>query len=299
MFIVVVASILIAALTCMCTTTFMTTSTNAQIVTFLNSKPLVLGCYFEVNENRHSSSTITRIRRLPVFDEDRYPSKRLVEWTEENEEFNTQLRDSKKYNKDKSETIRNEKCKLPYKWQSLYIPNCNSVHENDFTKFFVESSTSVDENIRMVASGFWRDVWKFPDKEESRTWVASKTLRYTHAYTERNFDRHRRDALATERTTSSPDTIDMYAFCGHTMFTEFAAEGSLSDLIWPLEGDGSKLSMRERLDFAMGVARGVKAAHFTERPDAASIVHADITPSQFLIANGSLKLVSESFMVYS
>jgi serine/threonine protein kinase len=239
-------------------------------------------------------------------------------WTIEEEESQQKLRDSKRYRGITPAGATNETCELRYEWQKQYHPNCNPVHENDFTKFFAESNTGVDENIRLVASGYFRDVWKVPDsasdsasasasardgdddsKERQRQWVASKTLRYKHAYTNRNFDRHRRDALTTERTTASPYTVDIYAHCVHTMVSEFSEEGSLSDLIWPrgeLEGGESsstcKLSMRERLGFALEAARGLAAVHFADGPQDPSTAHTDITPSQFLLVDGSLKLVS-------
>ena len=254
------------------------------------SKPLVVGCYFADDTNKSGvGSRIVRMKRLKVHDEDRYPSKRQVIWTQENEEFELQLRDSKKYKKSLPEQREDDRCELRYEWQKLYHPTCNSVHEHDFTAFYKESSTGVEENIRIVASGFWRDVWKMSENDGG-SWVAAKTLRSVHPFLARNFDRHRRDAMATERTSASQHTVDMYSFCGHTMISEFADKGTLSDLIWPMNGN-STLSMRERLHYAMEVAKGLTALQFVDDPDVASIVHTDITPSQFLLGTShSLKL---------
>ena len=298
--------------------------------------PITVACYFDVVKiGQHNSITdinadkatvsipsrITRVRKLPIYDEDKYPSKRqMEEWTEKQTLSQAQLRDSRKY---RSNTPENEHehstdananynadadCQIRHTWQSehQYHPICNSVHQNDLTRFYVESNTGVGENLRLIASGYWRDVWKVPEREEGRQWVAVKTLRYKHAYSNRNFDRHRRDAVATERVSSSPYTVDIYAHCGHTMYSEFSTGGSLSDIIWPKEentkrkknsrNDGEKsssaLSMKERLALAIKAVRGLVAFQFPDDPKKASMSHTDITPSQFILVDGTLKLVS-------
>lgn len=126
--------------------------------------------------------------------------------------------------------------------------------------------------------------------------MATKTLRYEHDYTERNFDRHQRDSVAMERTTSSSHIMDMFAYCGHTSFGELA-EGSVSDMIWPETG-GCDVPMKDRLDVALHIAKGLMDFHFPSYNDGTKInrvqkvamAHTDITPSQFLFVNGRIKL---------
>jgi len=255
-------------------------------------KPLVVGCYFTDDpQGIMAGSRIVRMRRLKIYDEDRYPSKRQMEWTKENEDNEAQLRDSRKYKRGLPQEREDEKCALRYEWQKRSYPTCNSIHETDFTEFYNDNGKVVDENSRIVASGFFRDVWKMSDNRDGISWIAAKTLRSIHPFTARNFDRHRRDALATERTSSSLHTLDMYSFCGHTVMTEFAEKGSLNDIIWPMNGNCT-LSIKERLHYAMEVAKGLEALQFVDTPDAASIVHTDIRPAQLLLGgdNNSLKL---------
>lgn len=252
------------------------------------AKPLIIGCYFN---HTIETSVVLKVRPLKVHDEEnRYPSKRQVEWTARDENFQKELRDSKKYKKEMPEQREKNGCKLPFEWQRRYIPTCNCIHEYDFTSFYMESSTGVDEHRRLVASGFWRDVWKIQDEGiPKQSWVAAKTLRTIHPYTARNLDRHRRDALATARTSSSPFTINMFAFCGHTVLTEYSQEGSLSDAIWPVEGNCT-LSAKQRFRYALDVAKGLVDLQHADRPDVATISHTDITPSQYMILNGTIKL---------
>ena len=60
--------------------------------------------------------------------------------------------------------------------------------------------------------------------------VAMKTMRFMHEYTDRNFDRHRKDALVMERLSSSPNVVDLFSNCGSTTLTEFANQGSVSNI---------------------------------------------------------------------
>eukprot|EP00554_Chaetoceros_debilis_P016313 CAMPEP_0194126954 /NCGR_PEP_ID=MMETSP0150-20130528/60262_1 /TAXON_ID=122233 /ORGANISM="Chaetoceros debilis, Strain MM31A-1" /LENGTH=503 /DNA_ID=CAMNT_0038820843 /DNA_START=223 /DNA_END=1734 /DNA_ORIENTATION=- len=228
-------------------------------------------------------------------------------------------------------------CKLPYEWMVRPHPTCNSIHEHNLNTFFIESSTMAVENVRLIANGFWRDVWKIRDdisssnttiassstveneytaaaltKEDySSVHIAAKTLRYEHDYTERNLDRHIRDAIAMEQTTSSPNILDMHAYCGHAIFTELAdsapgAAPTVSDMIWPEDDEPCKVPMRERLNVALEVARGVRDFHFAgagagaddrtvgnsngKRYSPATMAHTDVTPSQFVFVNGKIKM---------
>ena len=61
----------------------------------------------------------------------------------------------------------------------------------------------------------------------------SRRSSYEHEYDTRNFDRHRRDALAMERLTKYKSVVDMYGFCGDSALSDFADEGDISDAIWP------------------------------------------------------------------
>jgi len=85
--------------------------------------------------------------------------------------------------------------------------------------------------------------------------MALKTMRYEHEFEERNFDRHRRDALASERLSSSASVIDIFSFCGNTGVYEFISGGDINDAIWPLEDSHSNstvssttLTKMQRLD---------------------------------------------------
>ena len=270
----------------------------------LQSKPLVVGCYFSYPRNfeddffsnsetieKDFASKIVRVRRLPVFDLDRYPSKRQMEysWTSEDEEAQKKLRDSRKYAN--RMPLIDDKCQLEYEWQSGYLPTCNLVNEIDFTRFFVEESREAKEKLRLGGHGFWRDVWMVFDPIEGSTF-ALKTLRYEQDFSARNFDRHRRDAVITERAASKSHVMDIYAHCGNTMLAEFSSK-TLSDVIWPNNtvSEPAPLSVEQKYVYALQVAQSINDLHTLDDQDVVSVVHTDLTPSQFLLSkDGSVKI---------
>jgi serine/threonine protein kinase len=106
-------------------------------------------------------------------------------------------------------------------------------------------------------------------------------MRYEHEYEERNYDRHRRDAVAAERLAGSPYVMDIYGFCGNSGIFEFADGGSLYDSIW-YSDDDNKWGPSERLIVAYQVITGLADFHNWDKEGVPAIAHTDITPSQFV-----------------
>lgn len=252
--------------------------------TFRNH-PIVIGCHFSSVDG-----SIIKMKHLPIHDEDRYPSKRQVDWTVQEEEMEKSLRNSIKYNRARAQELEDERCKLPYSWQSDSYPTCNLIHENDMTSFFNDGKERVEERLLLHDHGFFRDIWVFKTGIDRNATVL-KTLRHAHDLTERNFNRHRRDALVMERLTSSDHVAKIYSFCGNSVFADYATKGTVSDIIWPLSGENCTLTSFERLKLALKVAQAVSAAHMYDSNGTATIAHTDITPSQFLVFDdGSVKI---------
>ena len=160
-------------------------------------------------------------------------------------------------------------------------------------------------------------VWPVLDREPSTLLqekkVALKTIRWEHDYDERNFHRHIRDAIVSERLSSSPRVTSMYAFCGNSGYYDFAGGGSLSDRLeehWGAldsianeEGGRDQnviqglLSQYDKLSLAYEAANALSDLHDTDAMRdkngeiiSASMVHADITADQFIIIDGGYKL---------
>lgn len=105
-----------------------------------------------------------------------------------------------------------------------------------------------------------------------------------HTFEENFYEKHRIDALGMERLTSSPHVINIYGYCGQTVFNELADGRSLGKL-------ADKSTYLERLDIAIDVAEGIAAVHGIDGEDEyASLVHFDINPGNVISIGGTLKL---------
>eukprot|EP00815_Leptocylindrus_aporus_P002367 CAMPEP_0116066106 /NCGR_PEP_ID=MMETSP0322-20121206/10177_1 /TAXON_ID=163516 /ORGANISM="Leptocylindrus danicus var. apora, Strain B651" /LENGTH=491 /DNA_ID=CAMNT_0003552581 /DNA_START=93 /DNA_END=1564 /DNA_ORIENTATION=- len=164
-------------------------------------------------------------------------------------------------------------------WQLTSFPSCNSVHEY--------SLAGLDEGNQasLINHGHWRDVWKINDVEYNN--YVLKTMRYEHDYTERNYDRHRRDSVAMERLSGSPSVVDTYGFCGNSGIFQYSEGGDLNDLIWGKRSHN--YTMLDALRIAKEVAEGIAAVH-TFDGEYATIAHADISLGQFILIDGKFRL---------
>jgi serine/threonine protein kinase len=99
-------------------------------------------------------------------------------------------------------------------------------------------------SARYLSSGLWRDVWTVPDEGPptavSNEGVVLKMMKPEHDLTTRNYDRHRREALVMEHLTSSPFIMNLYAYCGNTIVTEYASLGPVQDLVVSPDGGYQK-----------------------------------------------------------
>jgi serine/threonine protein kinase len=194
------------------------------------------------------------------------------------------LENSKDYEYGAKDVFEEGQCKAQYDWQLLSNPTCNVMHEHPLWDMFAPKG---DNKVKFLTNGYWRDVWMVRDntgqKMELGEPLALKTIRYEHSYEERNYDRHRRDAVAMEHLTSSPNVIAIYGFCGNSGIFEYATGGSLEDAIW--FSDEPEWNSTEKLIVAYQVANGLADLHNSDVEGQPSIAHTDITPSQFVFVN--------------
>lgn len=230
------------------------------------------------------------------------------------EELITHLSDSEDYDKNRSEPLSDELCEVVPKnadWMHTSFPTCNLFHEEDIPNHLLYEKT------RIKTHGYWRDVWVLPDTStHSFKQIALKTLRFEHNYTDQNYERHRRDALAYDRLTSSPNVVNMYGYCGQSGLYEYSVDGTLADRLeehitatmdveiqmGDKSGRGDDSTARlldpvEKLQIAHQVALTLADVHDVDairdsrgRIISAAIVHADIKSDQFIYFNGHYKL---------
>lgn len=277
-------------------------------------KPRCVGYYF----NGQATSSLVGAERLDpnllrLYDikHMRRPSDGgpILQMTEDDWKRQLALKDSKDYDHGSIDTFQDEgrDCGAQYDWQTTSFPTCNHLMELDMT-YLVARPDVVDDNshdtnnnatvankhpwsttwepLRFIAHGYWRDVWKAEAIHNVATpaeKIVLKTLRYQHDYKPRNYDRHRRDAVAMERLSSSEFIMDIYASCGNGGLFEFADGGSLEDSIWYSDEEETKpWSSQERLVVAYQAAAGIAAVHNVAKEGVAAIAHTDITPGQFV-----------------
>ena len=113
-------------------------------------------------------------------------------------------------------------CDYQYDWQKSSFPSCNIVHESF-------DGEPVHRVPFLINNGGWVDI--FAIMEHDGTMRVLKTKRYKHDFTDRNFDRYRRDALAMERLSFAPNVLNMYGFCGVTALVDYADGGDIENYI--------------------------------------------------------------------
>ena len=239
-------------------------------------RPRVIRCYFQfTNASRYSyddsrEATLKEVNRLPTHEANHLlSSNRYVSLYPDDDEYLARRydikRNSKKYRVHEAEKFESEECKAKYDWQNKAFPNCNNLHEFELGQLTgmhgraMREALNVregdgDEQVRYWAHGYWRDVWlvsKAINNEEEIGVL--KTLRKMHDFTDRNYDRHRKDALASERLSKSPYVVDIYAYCSNSAVFEYGDGGDIDSRIWPYDKKEKKhyvaeLSSLEKID---------------------------------------------------
>lgn len=97
------------------------------------------------------------------------------------------------------------------------------------------------------------------------------------------FENNRVDALAMERLTASPHIIDIYGFCAMTVIQEYAG-GQLHEL---------KLNDTEKLDLAVGLARGIQHIHHIDDSKEPAMAHNDINLANILVTEDGRTVLND------
>ena len=166
-------------------------------------------------------------------------------------------------------------------WQDDQHPTCNMFHE---IPLYELDHSDEYELARLMSNGAYRDVWGIREFDGTRRVL--KTLRYLkkRQFDQRNFDRHRRDAVASEQLSASPYIANIFGYCANSALYDYSTGGDLYDI------RDSNFSKNELLIIAHDIAASIADAHHYDSKERATIVHADIKPNQFLNINGKYQL---------
>lgn len=226
--------------------------------------------------------------------------------TEEQRKRQEALEDSKDYRDGAADTFQDqgEDCVAQHDWQETSFPTCNHLMELDLTHLLPPSELFDQDEagevsalsfpstaFRLISSGFYRDVWSVETyvdgPEDFGELFVMKTMCYMHDFEANNYDRHRRDAVAMERLTSSPFIMDIYAACGNSGLYEYAGGGTMEDSVWPDQEATPPWTSEERLIVAYQAAAGVAALHNVGKEGVPSIAHTDIDIDQFVYVDSA------------
>ncbi|KAL7516043.1 hypothetical protein ACHAWX_001100 [Stephanocyclus meneghinianus] len=262
-------------------------------------------------------------------------------------------RNKRSSNSDSHGSTRDERLRegcAELEWHSYHFPTCNDIHEIDLRGVVRNRLFGVDvvasrrrgegddddgkeqKNALpwgFVGNGLWRDVFSCDPRGEVVNSVGSqdrmppavlKMMKSEHPYDQRNFQRHRRDALVMELLSSSHHLVQIYGYCANTVLTQ-AISHTLDDVIYAREKEkvklwspkggyqtkpkleawmgkddkGELLATREteigRIRLALGVFRGLVDLHEGvgyKNMNGVSvewlpIVHADLQAKQYLV----------------
>mmetsp|Transcript_3758 Transcript_3758/g.4436 ORF Transcript_3758/g.4436 Transcript_3758/m.4436 type:complete len:408 (+) Transcript_3758:196-1419(+) len=188
----------------------------------------------------------------------------------------------------------------PYSWHSFTFPTSNIIHEIDLEDELRlkrhgpvipadlgegdKSSHSWDKvtarKMGFLGSGLWRQSWRVNPRMDVDSSVL-KMMKNEHPIDQRNFDRHRRDALVMERLTTSPNVVSIYGFCGNTVLTEYGGM-TLDEYLYDdveIVTKYDRNTAMGKLQLVLEVMKGIEALH---EIDDGPILHADIQAKQFL-----------------
>ena len=194
------------------------------------------------------------------------------------------LRDSDDYEHGMRDSLWTEECEPMHAWQEALFPNCNTVHEMGIGH--VREDPGVFQSL---ASGGYNEVFQFNlDLPPVGEKIVLKELTYGVDYTDRNFDRVRRDALISERATRSQYVVDVLCHCGLSELAPLALGGTMSQLI-----DNSadeELADETKLKLATAAAIGLADLHDLNGDGIPSVTHGDLKNNQYMLVGNRYRL---------
>ena len=194
------------------------------------------------------------------------------------------LRDSDDYEHGMRDSLWTEECEPMHSWQEVLFPNCNTVHEMGVGH--VREDPGVFQSL---ASGGYNEVFQFNlDLPPLGEKIVLKELTYGVDYTDRNFDRVRRDALISERATRSQYVVDVLGHCGLSELAPLALGGTMSQLI-----DNSadeEMDDETKLKLATAAAMGLADLHNLNGDGIPSVTHGDLKNNQYMLVGNRYQL---------
>lgn len=164
-------------------------------------------------------------------------------------------------------TENGQDCVPMHKWQTTSFPSCSIMHELSLGQLMR------DDDFGHLTDGGYNSIFWISSSEIDDPLVL-KILTYDQDHTDRSFDRVRRDALISERLTSSSYIMNIYGHCGHTMLVPYSPDNLSENL-------SLKMTKQQRFEHARTVIYALADAHNIDGDGIASITHGDLVLRQF------------------
>ena len=189
----------------------------------------------------------------------------------------------------------NGECISMHTWQQHSYPNCNSIHE---LNFFDQYRPWGD--IAHITHGGFNELYRYQERyvntttgmKQSQT-LALKVLKYEKEYTPHKFGVVRQDSVTLERLTKSPYIYNIYGYCGFAMIVPFMTGGTLDDKLREWRYGEIEIDSRERLGYALDMARGLRDLHDIDGDGVPSATHGDLKEQQYLFGEGGRLLLGD------
>jgi len=180
--------------------------------------------------------------------------------------------------------LHHDECHLMEEWQSIFHPNCNSVHEVPLAVSSSYLNETTDQLEVLTMTGNWRSVWRY--RLSHNETVVLKMLHLHRNFTHESFAAHELDARAMDRLTASPYIVTAFGFCGQSVLTEFAETSARAEVKREDWNSGQRLKMGRDL------ARAIRDIHYgvhgaSKLP---TISHNDVNLANVVSINGQLQL---------
>jgi serine/threonine protein kinase len=192
-----------------------------------------------------------------------------------------------------------------HEWQTTHHPMCNYLHELDFhTNFRTGDLEYIDSGgfndlFHYVTHETYHDIIMERDIDGNLTSVLESTKEFaikilsleTKAYTPHNYQIVRQDAVIQERLTASSYIFPIYGYCGFALVLPFVSGGTLSSNLRKWRKGTLEISSKQRLRYAVEMARGLRDLHDIDGDGVPSVTHGDLKEQQYLVTeDGGLQL---------
>ncbi|CAB9516381.1 STYKc [Seminavis robusta] len=200
------------------------------------------------------------------------------------------------------ETKKKDPCQLPHGWMNQSFPTCSNLHAFDMMSQLLEYDHRVQQRF-LMGTGSMRSVWLLEQITEADIPVEQavlKTLRMKHDFDAGDLDRHRRDALISERLTASPHILNIYGYCGNSAIYQYANSGTLYDAIGAKEYREEQMNnqhndahdkweqwtSQRKLEVSYQVVSALADLHDIDHDGIASVAHDDLDITQYVSTDG-------------